>query len=1255
MVRSHLQRLRLQQLIEASRSCFDRLWGDSGAGSKDRMFRPRVRRLEPRLVLNATAELNAIGQLLVMGTSSSETVQLGLDASGDLLLRNETGAIIPIQNHPDGVGFETNPLDPNAITSREIRFELGGSRDLLQLELPSGLDVTVVDGAGDDLTILQFSEDRSPGTVSIDSESIEMDPGSTSVHANGANLIFSGDVRFGQVGQASELTLGSGRLQVFGQLNLSGDVLVSGSGSLVDLSSAKLVTGFDQTTLTIDLQNQLGAELTLGGADDSAGEFLRQLDVRSAQSVSFGDSPLFVAGDLLVADAETIRVSADIDTTVGSQDGSVSLQSTRDLTITSGSLVSVGGGAISLSGGGGTINIGDGALQSDNPDHAVTIADASEVLLGDISASQGRLTLGFDGDIVGDIRQATGTAVIIDRLVASTGGSIDLSNSDNQIRIVEQLDIDGDLAINDAVGDLLIVHIDSRGTDVTVTSPQAILVSRIDAGTADVRLTGASINDHTDDQLVDIIAGRVFLDAQQGIGNLRPLELMSVSELSAISKTGDIQLNSLEGASIELRSVVAGDGAIRITSAGTMIATKVISHNLSTLDDNSRDIELTTTGSRSDILVGAIIAAGDADVSLTAADDILDDNLKDDHRIVADDLTLIAGNQTSDSDRAISLTTSVNDLQAAITGPHRGDLLLWQSGSINLAASDAQDDEIIETSNGQIVIVAGGDMTIADTSMGDDGNDWKLDPEIVARGEMGRIELVTSAKIELQDDVQLHSEKVTTRFPNPQTETNPVDSQLQPADRAVYLKSDTIVFGERIEINTGVDQGVARFFASRPIVEIDRSDPDHPKPAQPADPTVIPAFFDPFTVDTNILEQAVVNDATGILTLDIGREGERGLTVDIDWGAPSAGPEIGQFQQLNGLSADDSIFAGIEPTGKPLDPIALPDGDGKLNVKHFYTQSMILDSRENGRTSGTDPLEVRFAVRHHDSIFVDANAVSQSPENTLIPVPGRVVSSTDNPSTPGNSANGIENGQASFVIPSLSIPVAFFPVRDVIPELETPEFVVYAETVTPLSQTSFETLEASVSSSVVREEYFQIRVLSPNPDGEDLAAAQRLPEDILSGDKMQRMFKQLPDGRYEIQYVLGDGNERSILRVDIRDGSATIPSDALESEGALKLESINDQSSDQPKQPEQIEQPADPDNGDQTEAASDQSATFGKANTLTSVAGVMLATTIRRRYGRPQQKLSAAGRFAARRSEDGSSVADRLPAVLRSSAGMLRN
>ena len=324
-----------------------------------------------------------------MGTADAETVQLQIDGNGDLQLRDETNAIIPIDNHPDGPGFETDPLDPSAITSGEIYFDMGGNNDRLDLALPSGLDVTVQESDGDDNTVLRFADDRLPGTINVDSEQIEIDSGSAMVSAVDANLNLSGDVSFGTDGQSTELKLGSGSLEVTGRLILSGDATISGAGASVDLSTATITADSSQATFAVDLQNQSDSDLKLGGSNDSAGSFVEVIDIRSAHSVSLLNSPLFVAGDFSIANTNTIQMDADVDTTADSADGNIDLRAVSGITLASDSTLSVGDGVIVMDGGGGPVDLLDARLQSNNSGDAITILNAGDVMLGEVTASSG--------------------------------------------------------------------------------------------------------------------------------------------------------------------------------------------------------------------------------------------------------------------------------------------------------------------------------------------------------------------------------------------------------------------------------------------------------------------------------------------------------------------------------------------------------------------------------------------------------------------------------------------------------------------------------------------------------------------------------------------------------------------------------------------------------------------------------------------------------------------------------------------------
>jgi hypothetical protein len=200
-------------------------------------------------------------------------------------------------------------------------------------------------------------------------------------------------------------------------------------------------------------------------------------------------------------------------------------------------------------------------------------------------------------------------------------------------------------------------------------------------------------------------------------------------------------------------------------------------------------------------------------------------------------------------------------------------------------------------------------------------------------------------------------------------------------------------------------------------------------------------------------------------------------------------------------------------------------------------------------------LNVLFSVSHHESIIIQADSVTQGFDESgglrSMEIVGRLVSSTDNPLTAG----ALESGTARFIVPNLSIPVAFFPVREIIPETVKPESLSRPVDAVAISTGSLESESGSASSLVTRDEYFQIRILSPDPFGEDLADPKRLPDDILSGDKLQRLFKNLPDGRYEVGYVFGDGNVRSLLIIDNRDGVTKVLGQEIEG-GPLRLERL---------------------------------------------------------------------------------------------------
>ncbi|TWU36526.1 hypothetical protein Q31b_48070 [Novipirellula aureliae] len=1012
-------------------------------------------RLEPRIVLDASAVLNDLGQLVITGTAAADTVKLEVDAVGDLTLYNQDDQIISIAGHPGA--SETEPLSQNSVTSNQIIVFLAGGDDVFEAQLPSGLDVTLFDGAGLDSVSLTTSSSGPirESSYTIDAESITLNENvSSEFDLLDDQLLLSGDVHLAIAGDPFELNVNRGDLLVEGRLILGGDVDISATSGRVFLGDATVTADAAAASLSIHLGNQMvsGASIDFGSADDSGGHRLENLSITSTSIITAERGPIEVAGDLnLTSEASTVTLDGLIsaDKIAIEANGNVSIHG--DPLTTTQIQIASGGGDVEV---GGSINIDDSIMinaQHGNVDFSgsvitsnsggdvLTIRDAGDITLASINAANGHLVLGVNQDIVGRIEQAGGSSLIIDRLTVSSDNTIDLSNVDNQIASVESIQSRGDVTLYD--------------------SNEGMEVRRIDSGGGNVRIEVRS--DLAGVDLADLRLSESIRSQGGNIVLLVDRDIVIDSGAMVDAAAGTIRLESMRDVYLTgLRTLNPSDGAVTVLAES-----------------------------------GAIIDSGDTNQDMDA----------DFGGVI---LTSLSGIGVGNA-----LETSIDRVQATAI----------QEGSIEISESNSVRLESITTSDGEIRVSAADDIVIADQRDQDLNSAFEVTPIIIALGDNGRIQLDAG---------------------------NGVDDQLrigngvgiiasQSTLGAVQLDAANIVLGEQIEIRTGDDVGVARAFSPRPVIG-----------------AIDPAFYDPDSIRTNRLQQANANDGEGVLTVGIGQTGERGLTLNIDWGA-----ETNRYQQV------DSIVGGQA-----------------TSVSHVYTEQDILSSTLNGRSSATAPLEVRFSVRHHESIILTGDTVTQGvldPNPTIaeqsLPiragetesVSSGVVSATDNdnPLRPDLNANFVtnsvsdnsslthQNGTARFIIPNLTIPVAFFPVRDVLPQPEEMELVVRNETMLSPKGTSVETSEASASPSSTREEYFQIRVLSPDPFGDDLAEPQRLPDNVLEGDTLKRLFANLPDGRYAIEYILGDGNGRTIIEVDVRDGEPITSGDELDG-GYLELKRL---------------------------------------------------------------------------------------------------
>ncbi|TWU34961.1 beta strand repeat-containing protein [Novipirellula artificiosorum] len=1083
------------------------------------------------------------------------------------------------------VSIETSGSDGDLLVGQSIlseggRVQVVASRDIVMEDgsLIDGTNGSLSLEAQRDITVAALrtlsASDNAVVINAISGRVIDGGDADTDIDANFGKTTIESQTGIG-VGNALETRLdrivagvaSTGSIELVESDSITLEQLYTDDGKIEVLASGTIFAAVVQSVNSQSIDSRDIELTTLAGGDIVLG----QITASNSADVLFDadDDILGQSGASIIAD-EVVLLATNEVTFQGD-----TIDATQ-LVIDAGGRVEIDGvltigQTVQISASGGDVDLSQSSLHSDFDGDVLLISDANAVTLGIVDAANGQITLGTSQDISGQIDQSPGTSIDVDRLNVSSANAVDLSSPGNKIGSVGTIVAQGAVDLFDLEGGLMIgsivsgggeVSIETSGSDGDVLVGQSILSEggRVQVvASRDIVMEDGSIIDGTNGTLsleaqrditvaalrtlsasdnavvINAISGRVIdggdadtdidanfgkttIESQTGIGVGNALETRLDRIVAGVASTGSIEL--VESDSITLEQLYTDDGKIEVLASGTIFAAVVQSVNSQSID--SRDIELTTLAG-GDIVLGQITASNSADILLDADDDIFGQS---DSFVVADDLKLISQNRVSDGEVAIDLNTEVESLTAVVTGDHRGDIVIHERGSVELASDDSgRNDLVVQTSNGEIRVDATQDIVISDQRDQANNVDFAVTPKVIAGGDHGRIQLDAgngeTDQLRLGNGVAIVASQSTLG--------------------AVQLDGANVVLGEQVEIRTGGDVGVARVFSPRPQAGLAAT-----------------AFFDSTTVTTNRLEQANENDGRGVLSVEVGQSGERGLTLNIDWGA-----ETGRYQQED-LIVGGEVFA----------------------VDHVYTEQDILDSRLNGRPSATAPLEVRFSMRHHESIVVTGDTVQQgvlnpipTAEEALLAVrpgetesvPSGVVSATDNdnplrPDLPvvfetntvdDNATLDHRNGNAQFIIPSLSIPVAFFPVRDVIPEPETLEVFVKAETVIAPRGTSVEATEASVTSLVGREEYLQIRILSPDPNGEDLAPPERLPDSMLEGDKLKRLFSRLPDGRYAIEYVLGDGNERTIIEVDIRDGEPVATGDEMEG-GFLELKLLDE-------------------------------------------------------------------------------------------------
>ena len=543
-------------------------------------------------------------------------------------------------------------------------------------------------------------------------------------------------------------------------LSPSGSILLASEGGIIDTSAGELTSLASGEAITI----QNAAEVILGNTS-------------AVDGVLTLGTPDNTIGTVVQAAGTTLsvgRVSGVVNEMLdlGQEDNAID--------------------SIGLLTVGGDVRIHDsvGDLQLDELIAAgnVNVSTLGAIEVGEVNAIGQSVTLqgttindGFGdlddsvGDIVARTVSLTATSGIgnvlaleldqVDSIRATSGiGNIDLNSLGASTVVIEQASTSDGSVTLDVAGDVQANAISVTRGDVTLISPGEISVGSIDALTGTITLNGRSIEDlDLDDEgmrVADLSATNVGLTSLEGIGVRQTLELDRVSQLSAVNGMGNVNLESLGLDTLVVDELFTSAGSLALVANGSVVATLVqlgsadqtgtsqtpCSNDANLLDDFEIRIQL--NGAASDLEVGEISAFGDSNVFLTVADDITNFG-GNSANVIADDLSLVVGNETPDANSGVFLRTRINELVASVAGPNRGDLIIEEFDSICLASSDARVDSIVEVANGKVDVTARdlprdeltpiNTIFVVDNDASMQDADLKGDPEILAADDLNGI------------------------------------------------------------------------------------------------------------------------------------------------------------------------------------------------------------------------------------------------------------------------------------------------------------------------------------------------------------------------------------------------------------------------------------------------------------------------------------------------------------------------------------
>lgn len=547
---------------------------------------------------------------MISGDDAADTVQVEVNASEQLLLRDGNGTIIPISGHP---GATTAPLSISAITSSHLIVDLGGGDDSLRLQIPSSLSVTVVDGAGVDSTTLAFQSSLTPTsnrTIDVASDWIRIDAGLGAVDLRNVDTRLTGNVTVGASSVATSLQVEDASFAVDGSMTLNGDVSLIGPFSMINLADATLSATRAKHDLTIAIGNDIRSEVLLGEANESAGEWVHNLTIDSARSVSLQAPSFDVAGTVNLNDVtSSVRIESDIHAqgiqiTSGAEvlvigdlhttDGDIRITSqsvldmaaTLDTSASANRIVSLEATSLRLhdvaiitNGGSASVRgdiLVDGLLRIDSTAISSTVDAGSIFIHGSIdSLNAGEAILDFNthGTVQRGAIMITDSIGAQSRLHSATFRTASLSMNDILLG-------DENLQV-DALGTSALGSLSSVNGSIDVKGLFVLQNDNLFIEADTVTLRGPVVGDTTTQSLTILATeNAVFGDSVIGVANLNATAGNSVTFVGPVSLTGDLIVHGASPTQVSsptlltLGKQVFG-GGVNFLRSGSLTATDV--------------------------------------------------------------------------------------------------------------------------------------------------------------------------------------------------------------------------------------------------------------------------------------------------------------------------------------------------------------------------------------------------------------------------------------------------------------------------------------------------------------------------------------------------------------------------------------------------------------------------------------------------------------------------------------------------------